>query len=62
MISQWHIQLRDEYICNWNHESIFILDQTIEEEIWEMKEKKKNDDEYISEDESNDWKNQSIER
>ena len=62
MTSQWHIQLRDEYICDWNRESIFIFDQTIEEEIWKMKERKKNDDEYTSENESNDWENQSIEK
>ena len=54
--------MRNEYIYDWNHELIFILDQTIEEKIWEMKEKKKNDDEYISGNESSDWENQSIER
>ena len=62
MTSQWYIQLRDEYICDWNRGSVFIPDQIIEKEIWEMKERKKNDDEYTSEDESDNWENQSIER
>ena len=62
MTFQWHVQLRDKYICDWNRESIFILDQIIEEEIWEMKKRKENDDEYILENESDDWENQSIEK
>ena len=60
MTSQWYIQLEEEYIYNWNDESVFIFNQIIREKIWEQKERKKDDDKYTSRDESNDWKNQSI--
>ena len=61
MTFQWHVQLREKYIYNWNDESVFILNQIIEEKIWKMKEKKKNDYEYTLENEFNHWENQSIE-